>query len=39
MPGPAPVTIELSPLQLHELQVLAHGDDPRLAQRVKGRVI
>ena len=35
MPGPAPVTIELSPLQLHELQVLAHGDDPRLALRAR----
>ncbi|MCA9490895.1 MAG: IS630 family transposase [Myxococcales bacterium] len=35
MPGPMPVTIELSPLQLHELQVLAHGDDTRLSQRAR----
>jgi transposase len=35
MPGPKPVPVELTPLQVHELQVLALGDDARLASRAR----
>lgn len=35
MPGPKPVSVELTPLQVHELQVLVHGADERLAQRAR----
>lgn len=33
MPGPKPVLVELTPVQLHELHLVPHGSDPRLAQR------
>jgi transposase len=35
MPGPKPVPVELSPLELHELLVLTHGSVLRLAQRAR----
>jgi len=35
MSGPKPVTVELTPLQVHELQVVALGDDARLAVRAR----
>lgn len=35
MSGPQPVAVKLTPLQLHELQVVALGDEARLAVRAR----